>query len=213
VADIFEEVDEDLKQENYKKLWDRYGRYLIAVLVLIVAGTAGNIGWKDYVEKRQQGYSERFVAAIALAEDGNVSQAAGAMAQLSSDANTGYSMLARFREAAMRREAGEMAAAVDIYESLADDSTIEQYYRDLAVLLLVMTQVESGDPAAMSARLTPLAEDGPWRHTANEYLGILGLRQGDNESARTRFQAVADDASAPDGARARAAELLRTLAP
>ena len=135
------------------------------------------------------------------------------MAKLADDANAGYAMLARFREAAMRREAGEAAAALDIYGSLAEDSSIEQSYRDLAVLLLVMTQAESGDPAALSARLAPLAEDGPWRHTANEYLGILALRQGDTDAARSRFQAVADDATAPAGARARAAELLRTLAP
>ena len=211
MADIFEEVDEDLKQENYKKLWDSYGRYMIAILVLIVVGTAGNIFWKDYTESRQQEFSERFVAAVEQAESGNAAQAAGAMAQLAEDANAGYAMLARFREAAMRRDAGETAAAVDIYEALSEDDSVEQTYRDLAVLLLVMTQVETGDPAALAARLEPLAEEGPWRHTANEYLGILGLRQGNTEAARSRFQAVADDATAPAGARARAAELLRAL--
>jgi hypothetical protein len=213
VADIFEEVDEDLKQENYKKLWDRYGRYIIAVMVLIVAGTAGHVGWKSYVQKQQLAYSERFNAAIDQAKEGNLAQASGALAQLAGDANAGYAMLARFREAALRRENGEAAAAVDIYDTLADDGSIEPLYRSLASLLAVMAQLETGDPAALTARLKPLAADGPWRHTANEYFGVLALRQNDVAAARTHFQAVADDAAAPQGARQRAAELLQTLTP
>jgi len=212
VADIFEEVDEDLKQENYRKLWERYGRYLIALMVLIVGGTAAYVGWNKYVQKRQIGYSDRFIAAIDQAQAGHEKEAAAAMAELAGDANAGYAMLARFREAALRRKSGDTAAAVDIYETLADDSSIDPAYRSLATLLSVMAQVDTGDPAALSAKLKPIATDSPWRNTANEYLGVLALRQGDVAGARSHFQAVSDDATAPAGARARAAELLKTLA-
>ena len=213
MADIFEEVDEDLKQENYKKLWDRYGRYIVAVIVLVIAGAAGNVGWKAYTEDRQLGLSEQFVAALTQADSGNLEQAAGAMSQLASETDTGYAVLARFREASLRREAGSVAAEVDIYDAIAADSSVEPLYRDLATLLSVLSQADAGDPVALSARLQPLAASGAWRHTANEYLGILALRQGNKDAARSHFQAAADDATAPSGARSRAAELLRTLAP
>ena len=120
-------------------------------------------------------------------------------------------MLARFREASARRKDGDPAAAVDIYETLAADDSIEPLYRDLAVLLSVMAQADTGDPKALSDRLAPLAADGPWRHTAGEYIGLLALRQGDTATARKQFEAIADDSQAPQGARARAAELLQTL--
>jgi hypothetical protein len=29
MANIFNEVDEDIRKERYKKLWSRYGKYLI----------------------------------------------------------------------------------------------------------------------------------------------------------------------------------------
>jgi len=213
VADIFEEVDDDLKQENYKKLWDRYGRYIVAVIVIVIGGAAANVGWNAYTENRQLGLSEKFVAALTQADTGNLEQAAGAMSQLASETDTGYAILARFREAALRREVGAAAAAVDIYEAIAADSSIDPLYRDLATVLSVLSQADSGDPAALSSRLQPLAAAGAWRHTANEYLGILAVRQGNTEAARGHFQAVADDATAPSGTRSRAAELLRTLAP
>ncbi len=100
-----------------------------------------------------------------------------------------------------------------LIQPLMPDSSVEPLYRNLATLLSVMSQADNGDPAALSSRLEPLAAEGAWRHTANEYLGILALRQGNNDGARSRFQTVADDATAPSGARSRAAELLRTLAP
>ncbi|MEX2617565.1 MAG: tetratricopeptide repeat protein [Alphaproteobacteria bacterium] len=213
MADIFEEVDEDLKHENYKRLWDRYGRYIVAIIVIVIGGAAANVGWKSYTESRQLELSEQFVAALMEADSGNLEEAAGAMSQLASETDSGYAMLARFREAALRREAGAAAASIDIYDAIAADTSIEPLYRDLGTLLSVMSQVDSGDPAALSNRLQPLAAAGAWRHTANEYLGILAIRQGNSDAARSHFQAVADDATAPSGARSRSAELLRTLAP
>ena len=46
MTDIFQEVEQDLRRERYKKAWDRYGIYVIAVAVLIVVGTAG---WRGYL--------------------------------------------------------------------------------------------------------------------------------------------------------------------
>ena len=36
MSDIFREVDEDLRREQYKKLWERFGSYVIGLAVLIV---------------------------------------------------------------------------------------------------------------------------------------------------------------------------------
>ena len=42
MSDIFREIDEELRRDNLLKLWQRYGRYVIGVVVLalLIAGTA-----------------------------------------------------------------------------------------------------------------------------------------------------------------------------
>ena len=45
MADIFHEVDEEVRRERLQKLWDRYSIYLIALAVLIVAGIGA---WRGY---------------------------------------------------------------------------------------------------------------------------------------------------------------------
>ena len=48
MSDIFREIDEELRRDNFRKLWSRYGRYVIAaaVLVLVVAGAI--VAWRDH---------------------------------------------------------------------------------------------------------------------------------------------------------------------
>ena len=45
MSDIFSEVDEEVRREQLRKLWERYGFLLIAACVLLVAGVAG---WRGY---------------------------------------------------------------------------------------------------------------------------------------------------------------------
>lgn len=212
MADIFEEVDEELKQDNAKKLWDQYGKYVVAVAVLVVASVAGYQGWRGYVADRQQSYSTQFLSAQRLAAENKNSEAAAVFATLSNETSGGYALLSRFREAQSRTAAGEAKAAIDIYEAIASDGSVEQLYRDLAVLLSVLSQIDSGDPASLSARLQPLlGAENVWRFTAAEANALLALRMGDKAAAKTAFEALADDLNAPQGLRRRATQLLSTF--
>src|SRR5205814_1138200 len=46
VSDIFHEVDEEVRREQLKKLWDRYGNYVAAAAVLLVLAVAA---WRAYM--------------------------------------------------------------------------------------------------------------------------------------------------------------------
>ena len=49
MSDVFKEVDEDLRREQLKSIWDRFGAYIIGAAVLIVVATAGYRLWADVV--------------------------------------------------------------------------------------------------------------------------------------------------------------------
>ena len=98
------------------------------------------------------------------------------MAALAADAPAGYATLARFREAKYRADAGDRPAAIALYDSLASDTAVEPMLRDLATLYSVRMQIAGGDPAALTARLAPLTEEGnPWRYSAGELTAVLAL--------------------------------------
>ena len=207
---LFREIDEDLRQERYAKLWKRYGNYIVGAVFAVVLSVAGFQGWRAYDIATRQSDGERFAAALTLAGDKQTQAAAEAFAGLAADATAGYALLARFQEAALLAKRGEPAAAA--YADLAQDPGVDAVYRDLAVSLGAFHEMNGPGAGDLSARLAPLTADGnPWRHSAKELTAMLATRAGDRTKARALFTALAADATAPQGIRARAGEMLAIL--
>lgn len=212
MADIFREVDEDLRRERFAKLWKTYGSYVIAFFVAVVLVTAATVGWREYSEQRRAADGARFLGAAQMLADGRPADSAAAFAELAVDGSGNYPVLARLQEAGALSAAGDSAAVLAIYESLAADGDIDSLYRDLALILLALHTLDEADPAELSDRLTPLlAEDNAWRHSAREVSGLLAMRSGDHERAKEMFAALSDDPIAPPAMRQRATELLAAL--
>lgn len=212
MADIFQEVDEELRRDRAAALWRKYGIYVIAVAVVLVAATAAWQAWRYYETRQRIQAGDRFTEAMLAANQGQTDAAVATFAGIATDGPPGYAMLARMQGAALKVRAGDQAGAAAIYDGIAADAGVPETYREAALLLSVMQQVDTGDPRALSERLTPLvAEGSPWRHSARELQAVLALRAGDPAQARTFLETLSKDAAAPQSMRTRAAEMLRAL--
>ena len=45
---LFQEIDEELRHDQWHKLWQAYGKYAVAAAVVLVLGVAGYKGWQSY---------------------------------------------------------------------------------------------------------------------------------------------------------------------
>jgi len=213
VSEIFREIDEELRRENFAKLWTRYGKYVIALAVLVVLAAGGYSEWRQYRQRQRAEEGARYVAALDLARDGKDKDAADAFSLIARQAGGGYPVLARLEEAALKARSGDEKGAVALYEAVAADGSVDGVYRDVATLLAAQFELKSGDPKAIIAKLAPLtAATNPWHPSALELTGLAQLKSGDKAAARLTFQHVADDLSAPQGLRARATEMIAALA-
>ena len=214
MGDIFREIDEELKQERYAKLWQVYGKYFIGTLVAVVVAMAGYRGWDYYQTNKRHAESAQFDAAKSLVEKGKKSDAAALFASMGETSSQGYALLARFHQAALRADQGDETGAISHYNSIAADSSLTGPLRDGAVVLAAMHAIDAPgtDRVSLAANLDALVKDGgPWRHSASELLGLIALQSGDQAKARYHFKRVSDDLDAPPGLRARAAEVLAVL--
>ncbi len=210
---IFREIDDELRQEQFTKLWKRYGRIFVIGAGVIVAIVATYKAWESYdiYNRSQQG--ERFSASLRLAQDGNGEAALDSMKLFNTEAAGGYKMLSGFNAAALMAYEGNETEAIAAYDNLADDSSLQSVYRDLAILLGAISRINNGeDSAALIARLTPLsATANPWRHSARELMAVVAEQAGDKIKARELFKSLSEDATAPQGIRNRAGEMLAAL--
>lgn len=212
MADIFQEVDEEVRRDRFAELWKRYGVHFLIACVAVVAATAGWVGYREWRESKRLEYAERYRAAAELAQKSQPAQAADAFAALAQDASGGYAVLARLRLAAAQAESGDRAAAVATYDRLSGDAGVDKVYRDIAALLAAMLLADEAQAGEIDRRLEPLlAPDNPWRHSAREVKGLAAWREGRTDAARQAFQAVVDDAEAPAAVRGRAQQLLQAI--
>lgn len=210
---IFREIEEELRHEQFNKLWERYGRILITVAVVIVACVAGYKGWEGYDQSQRGKDGERFAASLRLGADGNAEAALDALKTLGNDAGTGYAMLSRFQSAALMAKNGNAKSAMDTYDALAQNSSLDSIYRDLAQLLGTIQGMNSGvDAAVLKTRLGDLTLDSnPWRYSARELLAVITAQSGDKSAALELFKALSEEAGTPQGIRQRAAEMISAL--
>jgi hypothetical protein len=211
VSDIFREIDEELRRDNLLKVWSRYGRYIIAAVVLLALLVGGFVAWRDHqvTERRAQG--SRYSAALALAREGKEAEAVKMFATLAREGG-GYGIPGAFEEAELLAKTGDRKAAIAAYDRLAGLSSLDREFRDLALLLSVMHGLVDGDPKAAIERLAPLtASGGAWRASALDLTAAAKLKAGDRGGALEIYQKLADDLAAPRGLRARAAELAAAL--
>ena len=213
VSDIFQEVDEDLRRDAALKLWKKYRGLVVALGVVIVAASGGYSWWRYHDEQTRQAEETRYAAALDLARDGKSPEAVEAMTALASRAHAGRAMLARFEAAALKAKAGDAAGAVAAYDALAKDPGVDEVYRGLATMLWGLQALEVETPQAVIDRMAPLTDAAnPWHLSAIEVTAIAHLKAGDRAAARSDYQRLADDLSAPSSLRARAAEVAAALA-
>ena len=210
VSDIFREIEDELRRDNLLKLWQRYGKYAIAVAVLVLVVAGALVAWRDHQASARRAEGARFASAVALARAGKDAEAAKLFAVLAGEGG-GYGVLAAFEGAQMLAKSGDKTGAIAAYDRLAD-AAIDPEFRDLAVLLSVMHGLPDGDPQKAVARLQPLTQNGnPWRASALDLTAAAKLKAGDRNGALAIYRQLADDLTAPQGLRARAAELAAAL--
>ena len=210
---LFREIDEDLRQDEFQKLWKAYGKYTLAGVVVLVLGVAGFKGWQSYDISARKALGVRFQSAADLVTAGNTDEALKMFFEIAEDGG-GYQMLARFNQARIYARQGDAGGAAAAYRALVGDGAIDSLYRDLAVILGAYQELNDpgADLPALAKRLERLrAENSPWRYSAGEISGLLARRAGDRAKAKELFQGLANDPRAPQGVRARAQEMLSII--
>ncbi len=203
MADIFHEVDEEIRRDQLKKLWERYSIYIVALAILIVAGIGGWRGYEYYVGKKAAAAGAAFETAVTLSEQGKHAEAEAAFAKVVTEAPDGYRVLARFRAATALAQI-KPADAVKAYDDIAADKSVGQTFQDLAGVRAGLLLVDTAPLADLRRRLDPLAEPGrTFRHTARELLALSAWRNHDAATAKRYIDMIAGDGETPPGARAR----------
>ena len=213
MSELFDEVDEEVRRERLKKLWDEYSIYIIAGALLIIAAVGGWRGYQYLEAKKAAEAGASFDKAVELSEQNKHTEAEAAFTDLAAKAPSGYRTLARLRAAA---EAGnrDPQGAAKLYDDIAADRSVAATERDLARVRAAGLLLETTSYPNMLQRLEPATVPGAtFRHTARELLALSAWRANDTAAARQWLDLIARDGETPPSLRSRAEALQGLLPP
>ncbi|NOJ48298.1 tetratricopeptide repeat protein [Bradyrhizobium archetypum] len=212
MSELFDEVDEEVRREQLKKLWDKYSIYIIAGLILIIAAVAGWRGYQYLEAKKAAEAGAAFDKAVELSEANKHAEAEAAFADLVAKAPFGYRVLSRLRLAAEIANRDAQAAA-KMFDEIAADRSVGVAEQDLARIRAAQLLLESTSYPSMKERLEAATAPGAtFRHTARELLALSAWRANDAAATRQWLDLIANDGETPPSLRSRA-EALQALLP
>ena len=212
MSELFDEVDEDVRRDQLKRLWEQYSIYIVAGALLIIAAVGGWRGYQ-YLEARKAAEAgAAFDKAVELSEANKHTEAEAAFEDLAAKAPSGYRLLARLHAAA-ETAVRDPKAAVKLYDDIAADRGVGVPEQDLARIRAAGLLLETADYASMLSRLEPsAAPEATFRHSARELLALSAWHANDTAAARRWLDLIANDGETPPSLRSRA-EALQALLP
>ncbi len=205
------EVDEAVRQEQLLTFWQRFGRWIVVVVILGLAAFGGWLYWQHHSKTQSEAVSEDMDKVLATAMGGGAPDAKQVDA-LTQASQPGYRASALLVKAGVAARKGDSKAAIALYKQMAGDSGLDQPYRDLALIRQTALEYESLQPQQIVDRLKPLAIEGaPWFGSAGEMVAIAYMKMRKPDLAGPLFAAIAKDKNVPQSIRSRARQMAGLL--
>ncbi len=138
MADIFDEVSEELKQDQLIQFWKKYSKLIITFISLIILSVISYQAYITWNKKKIEAISEQFFQALEKLEDKNYSESQSLFLNNSQKYKSGYSILSLFGLAESNYQNGKIDEMILNYKTIYDDESIDIYYRDLSRILSVL---------------------------------------------------------------------------
>ena len=155
MADIFDEVSEELKQDQLVQLWKKYSKYIITFFILLVLSVSTYKVYMIWNEKKLTESSEQFFSGLEKLDNKDFEKSAEIFLNSSLDQKDGYRVLSIFGLAHSNFENRKISEMVSNYQTIYEDKTIGNYYQDLARILSVMKDNKSNF-IELQGRLKPI---------------------------------------------------------
>jgi hypothetical protein len=213
VADIFQEVEEDLRRDKALAFWKKYQNYIFGAALIAVAATAAVSGWRTYSQHRMESAGTAYLQALQAVE--RDPKAAATQFDALAAEGGGFGVLARFQQANLAMKAGNKAKAEQVFTAIAADGDVDKAFRDTATILAAMTELDLGKPAEAAKLVEPLTGDNqPFRFSALDIQGQAAIAGGDRKKAKdiyTRLKQLSTLPNAPRDIGTRASIMLSRL--
>ncbi|MEL6472844.1 MAG: hypothetical protein AAFQ21_02085 [Pseudomonadota bacterium] len=212
MSDVFEEVEESLRQDKATQLWRRFAPLVWAAVALAVGAVAAREYFAAEAEKSAEVRAERLDKGLQALADGNYSDARETLEAVVSDAGPLKPLAANYLAQIQIEGGGDVAAAVETLKSTGSSS--DAPLATLATLKAAYLGADTATRADLEAQLGGLVDaETAFGALAQELVAAKAVVEGDADFARQTYNYLRFAAYAPAGVIQRADIALAALPP
>lgn len=208
--DVFQEVNQSLREENLAKWWRRWSFFvyagIAAVIIAVGAWEFMRFQRTEAISKAAKTYDAGFVALEAR----DLATARARFSELARN-DAGFAVLADHMLAGVERDLTNDPAAIEAHLKAAAAAD-KGVMGDLALLKLGYLKADTATVEELEVSMKPLIDRGGQAALlAQELIAAKLLASGNVERARDMFEVLGADTSAPRAMQQRVSQALATL--
>ena len=212
LTDAFiQEVDEDVKNDNLKAMWEKYGFAIIAFVVLAVSLTISFDQIKNWRIAQNQRHTEEYIAATQVQKD-NPENTIAALQQISQKNQGIFSDFARLQIANVLLNQDKVEEALVALENIVNDKQVNDEVKHVALVKLATYKLDTMEKSEFEQLLQPLLNGNTsWTPIAQDLLAMSAIKNGDIDTARSIYENVLKIEGLPEGFKAKIQDMLSSI--
>ncbi len=143
MADIFDEVSEELKKDQLIQTWKKYSKLIITLIIIFIVSLGSYQAYITWNKKQIEVVSEQYFLALKKLEDKNYSESHNLFLKNSQNEKSGYGLLSLFGLAESNYQNGKIDQMIMNYKNIYDNESIDIFYRNLSRILSVLKDNKS----------------------------------------------------------------------
>ncbi len=207
---FFEEVDEEVRNERFKELINKYGGVILTVLIIALSVAVGyeKIGeWR--IHKAEQ-KNVQYVQAIA--QQGDYEENIAALENIVATEKGLYKDISQLQIANILLDNNQTEKALAVLTQMYQDENVTDKIREIAAIKLATYKIDTVPYQNIEELLTPVIQsNGAWSSMAKELLAMSAIQNKDMEKAKTIYQELLTNGNLSDEFRARINDMLASI--
>ncbi len=210
---FIKEVNEDLKNESMKKLWDKYGLYIIILVAAALTAAVSFETMKAWHTKKIQKWSDSYAYALSLQNQGKYDDSIQTFDYIAGQDYGIFSDLAQMQKANILLEQNKTDEALKLMAEIAADKSFNSQLRDTVALKLASYKLENAPIDEIRQLIGGIAQDAEnsWQPSANEMLALAYLRDGEIAQAREIYDQLLQSDKTSEVMKVRIKDILSAL--
>ena len=195
MSDILRQVDEDLRKERLKKIYNKYGIYLIIFFILVTLVTIGYQVNKSINSKYNEDLVEKYLSA---STNSNLDEKFNSLIQLSESNHGMVSGLSALKAVNLLFEKGNIEEGRIKLKEIIENTQYDKIIIDLSKYYYLISVIDIVDDSEFELYLTnDVLVQSEFRFLFKELFAIRLLLKGDTDTSKIRFEEIIMDPSTP----------------